>query len=109
MSLRTQGKLFSVEVQDDSGDHSEIKDSSEYSCATSDTLLNGAYDFEFGVESLNVQTTFSIRSACFFPEDFPSFSCVLRGTQQTLTGVQPLVPRYWPRDVYSPKAIGTFL
>ena len=25
-------------------------------------------------------------------------SCVLRGTQRTLTGVQPLVPRYWPRD-----------
>ena len=66
-------KLLSVEVQDDYGDDSEIGDPSEYSCATSDTLLNGAYDFEFGMKSLNVQTTFSIRSACFFPEDLPSF------------------------------------
>ena len=106
----------------------------QYLCATSDTLLNGAYDFEFGVKSSNVQSTFSIRSAGFFPEDLPSsFFCVLRGAQRTLKGVQPLVPRYRPgyqwyhgirttlgqhctaecrlalRDVYSHEAIGTFL
>ena len=57
----------------------EITAESEY--ATSDTLLNATYDFEF-----DVQTTFN---AIFF-------FCVLRGTQRTLTGVQPLVPSYWP-------------
>ena len=51
------------------------------------TLLNGAYDFEL---EIIVQTTFSIRSACFFPEDLPSFFRVLRGTQRTLTGAQVL-------------------
>ena len=45
-------KLLSVEVQDDCGDYSEMRDSSEYPCAISDTLLNGAYDVEFGVKSL---------------------------------------------------------
>ena len=91
------GKHLSLEVQNVCGDYSEIRDSSEYSCATSDTLLNGTYNFEFGVKSLNVQTTFSFRSACFFPEDLPVFFFflfVLRGTQRTLTGVQPLVPKY---------------
>ena len=52
-------KLLSVEVQDDYGDYSGIRDSSEHPCATSVTLLHGAYDFEFGVKSLNVQTTCS--------------------------------------------------
>ena len=42
----------------------------------SDTLLNGAYDFVFGVKSLSVQTTFSVRSASVL-EDL--FFCVLRG------------------------------
>ena len=61
-------KLLSVEVQDDYGDYSVIRDSSEYSCATSDTLLGGAYDFDFGLKSFSVKTTFSMRSA------FVSFS-----------------------------------
>ena len=38
--------------------------------ATRDTLLPGAYDFDSGVQNLSVQTTFSIRSAIIFPEDF---------------------------------------
>ena len=56
-------KLSSVEVQDDHGDYNDIRDSSEYSCATCDTHLNGAYDFDFGVKNCSVQTTFSMRSA----------------------------------------------
>ena len=36
----------------------EIRDSYEYSEATRDTLLNGAYDFDSGVKNLSVQTTF---------------------------------------------------
>ena len=56
-------KLLSFEMQDDYGDYNEIRDSSEYSCATSDTLLNGAYDFDFGVKNFSEQTTFSMRSA----------------------------------------------
>ena len=40
-------KLLSVEVQDDYGNYHDLRDSSEYSCATSDTLLNGAYVFVF--------------------------------------------------------------
>ena len=91
-------KLLLVEVQDDYGDYSEIRDSSEYSCATSDTLLNGAngaYDFDSGVKDFSVQTTFSMRSALVFVlRTF--FFCMLSGTQRTLMGVQPLVPRYWP-------------
>ena len=89
--------------------------------------------FNFGVKNFDlVQTTFCLRPASFvFSEDL--FFRVLRGTQRTLTGVQPLVPRYWPgyyqyhgirttlgqhctaecrlalRDVFSPEAIGTFL
>ena len=82
--------------------------------------LQCADDFQYAIRSF------------FFLEDFPSFFCVLRGTQRTLTGVQTLVPRYWPgypwyhgiratlgqhctaecrlalRDVHAPKAIGTF-
>ena len=69
-------KLLSVEVQDDYGDYNEIKDSSEYSCATSDTLLGGAYDFDFGLKSFSVQTTFSKRSAVVsFSRTFLFFAC----------------------------------
>ena len=76
-SLRTR----SFKMLDDFGDH-EIRDSCEYLGAASDTPLNGAYDFDSGVKDFSVQTTVSMRSAIFFPEDF---FCVLRGTQRTLT------------------------
>ena len=56
-------KLLSVEMLDDYGDYNEIRDSSGYSCATSDTLLNGAYDFDFWCEELQCADD------CFFPED----------------------------------------
>ena len=65
-------KLLPVEVQDDSGNYHDFRDSSEYSCATSGTFLNGAYDFVFGVKSSSVQTTFSMRSATV-PEDLLVF------------------------------------
>ena len=57
----------------DYGDH-EIRDSYEYLGATCGTLLNGAYDFDSGVKDFSVQTTFSMQSAYFFPEDF-FFAC----------------------------------
>ena len=47
MSLRTR----SFKMQDDYGDHYEIRDS-------------------YGVKDFDVQMTFSMRSAFFFPEDF---------------------------------------
>ena len=50
-------------MQEDCGDYNEIRDSSDFSCATSETLLNGAYDFDFDVKSFSVQTTFNMRSA----------------------------------------------
>ena len=95
--------------------------------AKSENLQSEAYDFEFGVKSFNVQTMFSFRSACFFPEDF----LFLRAARHPADS--NLVPRYWPgyqwyhgirttldqhctadcclalRYVYSPKAIATFL
>ena len=95
---------------------------------------NGAYDFDFGLKNCSVQhdVQYAIRN-CFFLGDLPMFSCVPRGAHRTLTGVQPLVPRYWPgyyryhgtrttlgqyctadchlalRDVYVSKATGTFV
>ena len=87
MSLRTR----SFEMLDGHGDH-EIRDSFQNLGVTCDTLLNGAYDFDSGVKDFSVQTTFSVRSALFSEH----FFCVLRGTQRTLTGVQPLVARCWP-------------
>ena len=68
-------KLLSVEVQNDYGDCSEIRDS-----------------------RVQPVTRFSLQhtiSSLMFSM-FLSFFCVLRGTQRTLTGVQPLVPKYWP-------------
>ena len=44
-------------------ENGESRDSSGYSCATGGALLFGAYDFGCGMKSLNVQTTFSMRSA----------------------------------------------
>ena len=38
-------KLLSVEVQDDYGDYNDIRDSSENSCTTSDTLLKWSIRF----------------------------------------------------------------
>ena len=85
-------KLLPVEVQDDSGNYHDIRDSSEYSCATSDTLLNGAYDFVFGVKSLSVQTTFSVRSASVL-EDLPPF--FLRAARHPAVDV---VNQWFPSD-----------
>ena len=59
-------KLLSVEVRDDFGDYNELRVSSDCPVATSDTLLNGAYDFDFGVKSFSVQATPSMRSATVF-------------------------------------------
>ena len=74
-------KLFSIEVQNDYGDYSEIRDSRVQP-----------------VTRFSMQHTFSSlmfrRRSVYYPH--VSFICVLRGTQRTPTGVQPLVPRYWP-------------
>ena len=40
-------KPLSVEVQDDFGNYHDIRDSSEYSCATSDTLLSTEHTISF--------------------------------------------------------------
>ena len=77
-------KLLQVDVQDDCGDYSEIRESRvrPVTCFATQNAISSWH------EEPNGQTTFSVRSF------FSFFLSVLRGTQRTLTGVQPLVPRY---------------
>ena len=67
-------KLLSVEGQNDFRDHDVIRDSSEYSCATSDTLLKWSIRFRFWREELQCadDVQYAIRN-CFFPEDLLVF------------------------------------
>ena len=76
-------KLFSVEVPNDYGDCNEIRDSRVQPVTR--------FSMQHTISSLMCR-----RRSITFRMFLSFFFCVLRGTQRTLTGLQPLVPRYWP-------------
>ena len=55
------------------------------------------FSMEHTISILVRRTSVCRRRSVHDPHFFlKTFFCVLRGAQRTLTGVQPLVPRYWP-------------